>query len=46
MKMSISMLGTLSCYMVISSFTPGPGNILATNTTTRYGWINRKNEND
>ena len=36
--MSISMLGTLSCYMVISSFTPGPGNILAMNTTTRFGW--------
>ena len=38
MKMTISALGTLSCYMVISSFTPGPGNILAMNTTTRFGW--------
>lgn len=38
MKMTISMLGTLSCYMIVSSFTPGPGNILAMNTTTRFGW--------
>ena len=36
--MTISILGTLSCYMIISSFTPGPGNILAMNTTTRFGW--------
>ena len=36
--MTISILGTLSCYMMISSFTPGPGNILAMNTTTRFGW--------
>lgn len=36
--MTISILGTLSCYIMISSFTPGPGNILAMNTTTRVGW--------
>ena len=36
--MTLSILGTLSCYMMISSFTPGPGNILAMNTTTRFGW--------
>ena len=36
--MTISVLGTLLCYMIISSFTPGPGNILAMNTTTRFGW--------
>lgn len=36
--MTLSILGTLSCYMMISSFTPGPGNILAMNTTTHFGW--------
>ena len=36
--MTVSMLGTLSCYMIVSSFTPGPGNILAMNTTSRFGW--------
>lgn len=25
-------------YMIVSSFTPGPGNILSMNTTTRFGW--------
>lgn len=25
-------------YMVVCSFTPGPGNILALNTTTKFGW--------
>jgi len=25
-------------YMLVSSFTPGPGNILALNTTTQFGW--------
>ncbi len=25
-------------YMIICSFTPGPGNILALNTTSTYGW--------
>lgn len=36
--MKISGLVTLLLYMVICSFTPGPGNILALNTTGRYGW--------
>ena len=30
----ISLLG----YMLVCSFTPGPGNILALNTTSTYGW--------
>ena len=25
-------------YMFVSSFTPGPGNILALNTMMNYGW--------
>ena len=25
-------------YMLVCSFTPGPGNILALNTTSTYGW--------
>ena len=25
-------------YAVINAFTPGPGNILALNTVTNYGW--------
>ena len=29
---------TLLGYMLVCSFTPGPGNILALNTTSRYGW--------
>ena len=36
--MTTSIFGSLSCYMIISSFTPGPGNILAMNTTTCFGW--------
>lgn len=36
--MTISSIGTLLCYMVVSSFTPGPGNLLALNTTTNFGW--------
>lgn len=36
--MTLSMLGTLSCYMFINSFTPGPGNVLAMNTTSCFGW--------
>lgn len=31
---TVSLLG----YMLVCSFTPGPGNILALNTTSRYGW--------
>lgn len=31
-------LGTMFVFMMVSSFTPGPGNILALNTMIRYGW--------
>ncbi len=33
---------TLLGYMLVCSFTPGPGNILALNTTSRYGWRDSK----
>lgn len=36
--MSISVFGTMLGYMLICSFTPGPGNILALNTTSQFGW--------
>lgn len=36
--MSISFLSSVFGYMVVSSYTPGPGNLLALNTTTTYGW--------
>lgn len=36
--MSFATLGTLFGYMIVNSFTPGPGNILAMNTATRFGW--------
>lgn len=29
-------------YMLVCSFTPGPGNILALNTTSTYGWKNSR----
>lgn len=38
LPMPLSILGALSSYMFVSSFTPGPGNILAMNTTSRFGW--------
>ena len=38
--MSAAVLGALISYMLVSSFTPGPGNILTLNTMTRYGWKN------
>lgn len=31
-------LSTLIGYMLVCSFTPGPGNILALNATSTYGW--------
>lgn len=31
-------LGNFFIYCLINAFTPGPGNILALNTTTTYGW--------
>lgn len=40
--MTLSLLGTMLGYMTISSYTPGPGNILAMNTTTKFGWKKSK----
>lgn len=31
-------LGNFLIYAIINAFTPGPGNILALNTVTNYGW--------
>ena len=31
-------MGNFVLYCVINAFTPGPGNILALNTVTNYGW--------
>ncbi|MCD8110802.1 MAG: LysE family transporter [Clostridiales bacterium] len=31
-------LGNFFVYVLINAFTPGPGNILALNTVTNYGW--------
>lgn len=31
-------IGNFFLYSVINAFTPGPGNILALNTVTNYGW--------
>ncbi|MFL0168719.1 LysE family transporter [Candidatus Clostridium helianthi] len=36
--MPISVFWTMLGYMLVCSFTPGPGNILALNTTTQFGW--------
>ena len=36
--MPIYALGNFLVYCVINAFTPGPGNILALNTVTNYGW--------
>ena len=36
--MPISVVSSLIVYMMVSSFTPGPGNILSLNTMTKYGW--------
>lgn len=36
--MTLSLLGTMLGYMTINSYTPGPGNVLAMNTTTKFGW--------
>lgn len=41
--MPINILGAFIGYMLVSSFTPGPGNILALNTMVRYGWKKGKN---
>ena len=31
-------IGNFLIYVVVNAFTPGPGNILALNTVTNYGW--------
>lgn len=36
--MPIYILSSFLLYCVINAFTPGPGNILALNTVTNYGW--------
>lgn len=36
--MTLSLLGTMLGYMTVCSYTPGPGNILAMDTTTKFGW--------
>ncbi len=36
--MSGYVIGNFLVYAVINAFTPGPGNILALNTITNYGW--------
>lgn len=36
--MPIYMITSFLLYCVINAFTPGPGNILALNTATNYGW--------
>lgn len=36
--MPAAVLSALISYMLVSSFTPGPGNILTLNTMTNYGW--------
>ena len=36
--MPLYVLGNFLVYCVINAFTPGPGNILALNTVTNYGW--------
>lgn len=36
--MTTSAFTSLVGYMLVCSFTPGPGNILALNTTSTYGW--------
>ena len=36
--MTVATFTSLLGYMLVCSFTPGPGNILALNTTSTYGW--------
>lgn len=36
--MPVNVIGNFLIYCVINAFTPGPGNILALNTVTNYGW--------
>lgn len=36
--MPVAVIGHFLAYCVMNAFTPGPGNILALNTVTNYGW--------
>ena len=36
--MPVYVLTSFLIYAVVNAFTPGPGNILALNTVTNYGW--------
>jgi cysteine/O-acetylserine efflux protein len=36
--MPVHIIGNFLIYCVINAFTPGPGNILALNTVSNYGW--------
>ena len=36
--MGVQVLFSFAIYVIINAFTPGPGNILALNTMTNYGW--------
>ncbi|MCI8551752.1 MAG: LysE family transporter [Lawsonibacter sp.] len=36
--MPVYVIGNFLIYCLINAFTPGPGNILALNTVTNYGW--------
>ena len=36
--MTVIMVTNFFIYAVVNAFTPGPGNILALNTVTNYGW--------
>lgn len=36
--MPLIVIGNFCIYCVINAFTPGPGNILALNTVSNYGW--------
>lgn len=36
--MNFGVISALATYMLVSSFTPGPGNILTLTSMTNYGW--------
>lgn len=40
--MGIQAVSAFVIYALINAFTPGPGNILALNTMTNYGWVKGK----
>lgn len=40
--MSAYVVSNFIIYCIINAFTPGPGNILALNTTNVYGWLKGK----